>query len=332
MEQQIKDRYSSEVLQDAMHRYGITEDRIRPLHAFESFIYEFSAGENSFILRLAHSLRRNKSLIYGEVDWINYLAERGVPVAKAVASPGGNLVEEVPDGRGGQFLVTGFAKALGRSPWDLGWTPALYEAHGRLLGSMHVLARSYRPADPAWRRPAWDAPLFAFVDRYLPASEPLAREKYDALCAHLRTLPKSSESYGLIHQDAHGSNMLVDDGGHITLFDFDECAYSWFANDVAIALFYAAVAEEDGAAFTAEFMSHFLRGYRQVARLDAQWLQELPAFLKLREIELYAVMHRDFDVNNIEDPWCSRFMHERKYRIEHDIPFVDFDFTSLAPS
>ena len=108
-----------------------------------------------------------------KVDWINYLAERGVSVARAVASPRGNLIEEVPDGRGGQFLVTAFAKALGRSPWDLGWTPCLYEGHGRLLGSMHVLARSYRPADPAWRRTDWDAPLFAFVDRYLPASEAL---------------------------------------------------------------------------------------------------------------------------------------------------------------
>ena len=151
MEQQIKDRYSPQVLLDAMRLYGITDDRIRPLHAFESFIYEFSSGTDSFILRLAHSLRRDKPLIYGEVDWINTLAERGVSVARAVPSPQGNLVEEVPDGRGGQFLVTAFVKALGRSPWDLGWTPYLYEAHGRLLGSMHVLARSYRPADLAWR-------------------------------------------------------------------------------------------------------------------------------------------------------------------------------------
>lgn len=324
MEQQIKARYSPEVLQDAMRRYRITAGRIRPLDAYESFIYEFSRGPESYILRLAHSLRRSKPLIYGEVDWINYLAARGVSVARAVPSPQGNLVEEVPDGRGGHFLVTAFTKAPGRSPWDLGWTPSRYEAHGRLLGSMHALAQSYQPADPAWRRPEWDAPLFDFVGRYLPASESIAHEKYAAVTAHLRTLPKSSESYGLIHQDAHGSNMHVDDQGQITLFDFDECAYSWFANDIAIALFYAAVEEDDRAAFTREFMTHFLRGYRQAAALDAQWLQELPAFLKLREIELYAVMHRDFDVNHIDDPWCSHFMHQRKHKIEHDEPFVAY--------
>ena len=156
-------------------------------------------------------------------------------------------------------------------------------------------------------------------------------QRYKALCAHLRGLPKETQSYGLIHQDAHGSNLVVDDAGRLTLFDFDECAYSWFANDIAIALFYAAVEEADGRAFTREFMRHFLRGYRQVASLDDKWLQEMPAFLKLREIELYTVMHRDFDVRNIDDPWCSHFMQGRKERIEHDVPFVDFDFGSLAP-
>ena len=52
--------------------------------------------------------------------------------------------------------------------------------------------------------------------------------------------------------------------------------------------------------------------------------------MKAREIELYAVLHRDFDVNNIDHWWCARFMRDRKYKIEHDVPFIDFDFESLA--
>lgn len=51
--------------------------------------------------------------------------------------------------------------------------------------------------------------------------------------------------------------------------------------------------------FTQEFMTHFLRGYRQAHRLDPQWLQEMPHFLKVREIELYGVMHRDFDATTL---------------------------------
>jgi Ser/Thr protein kinase RdoA (MazF antagonist) len=169
-----------------------------------------------------------------------------------------------------------------------------------------------------------------FVRRYLPASETVARDKYQAQLDHVYTLARDNASYGLIHQDAHGSNLLVDEAGVITLFDFDECAYSWFINDIAIVLFYIVMDAQDWPAFTRGFMTHFLRGYRQAHRLDPRWLKEIPCFLKLREIELYAAMHRDFDVSNIENAWCARFMRDRKYKIEHDVPFIDFDFGLLV--
>ena len=329
MEQQIRERYSDAILQDAMRRYGIANDQIRPLDAFENFIYEFERGSQAYILRIGHSLRKNEAMIQGEVDWSNYLAEGGVSVARAIRSESGKLVEAVEDGQGGHFLVTAFVKAQGQPPWDL-WTPTLYETYGRLLGTMHALARHYRPAEFAWKRPDWDDDSMEFVKRYLPASETVARVKYQARLDHVYTLAKDNASYGLIHQDAHGSNLLVDEAGTITLFDFDECAYSWFINDIAIVLFHVVMDAQDWPAFTREFMTHFLCGYRRAHRLDPKWLKEIPCFLKVREIELYAVMHRDFDVSDIDNEWCARFMRDRKYKIEHDVPTIDFDFESLA--
>jgi Ser/Thr protein kinase RdoA (MazF antagonist) len=164
----------------------------------------------------------------------------------------------------------------------------------------------------------------------LPESESLAKKKYKDICEHVNTLAKDRESYGLTHQDAHGNNFFVDETGQITLFDFDECAYNWFINEIAIVLFYIVQEAEDWHAFTGEFMSHFLRGYVQACPLNSAWLREIPNFLKIREIELYAVMHRDFDVTNIDDEWCARFMHNRKSRIENDVPFIGFDFESLS--
>ena len=77
-------------------------------------------------------------------------------------------------------------------------------------------------------------------------------------------------------------------------------------------------------------MAHFLRGYGRTCS-HRWWLKEIPYFLKIREIELYAVIYRDFDLNDIDDEWCVRFMHDRKSRIpENDVPFVDFDFQLLA--
>jgi Ser/Thr protein kinase RdoA (MazF antagonist) len=136
----------------------------------------------------------------------------------------------------------------------------------------------------------------------------------------------------LIHQDAHGGNFFVDDAGRITLFDFDDCAYSWYANDIAIVLFYLITNRADATEVTRKFMPHFLRGYRRESRLDPIWLKEIPHFLKLREIDLYAVIHRSFDVDHLDDPWCAKFMAGRRERIERDVPYGGFDFEAVAES
>jgi Ser/Thr protein kinase RdoA (MazF antagonist) len=330
MERYIKELYRDSILYEAMDRYGISKDLIRPLDAFESFIYEYQRSSEAFIMRIGHSSRRNENLILGEVDWINTLADGGVPVARAVRSENGNLVESIQDGQGGYFLATAFVKARGQRPWETGWTPRRYQVYGRLLGSMHAVAVDYRPPNPAWKRPDWNDDLMEFVEHYLPASEVLAKEKYHTLVEHLLNLPKDCSSFGLIHQDAHESNLLMDEDGTLTLFDFDDCVYSWYINDIAIVLFYIAEGVKDPPTFTREFLTQFLQGYAQVYQLDPIWLREIPNFLKMREIELYAVINRDFDVNQIDNPWCARFMLNRKFRIEQDLPVIDFDFESLS--
>lgn len=352
MDGQIIARFNDSILEEAMRRYGIVQDQIKPLDAFESFIYEYERGGEGYILRIGHSFRKSEALIRGEVDWINYLAKGGVSVARAISSTRENLVEAIDDGAGGQFLTTAFVKARGQKPWLAGWTFARFENYGRLLGKMHALAVDYQ-AVPAWRRPEWDDGSMQFLNLYLPASEVRAHEKYQSVLEHVRSLPKDRASYGLIHQDAHQNNFLMDEAGVLTLFDFDDCVYSWFINDIAIVLFYISMdAEELGfsttAAFTAEFMTHFLRGYRQAYPLDNHWLKEIPHFLKLRELELYAVVFRDFDIRDIEHwslesfqripgfdvdnsghMWIANFMRDRKTNIEQDRPFIDFDFERL---
>src|SRR3954447_17089953 len=133
MDGQISARYNDSILEEAMRRYGIAKDQIKPLDAFESFIYEFERGGIDYILRIGHTFRKSEAMIRGEVDWINYLAAGGVSAAKAILSETGQLVETVDDGQGGQFLVTAFEHAPGQPPCEL-WTPTLYETYGRLLG------------------------------------------------------------------------------------------------------------------------------------------------------------------------------------------------------
>ncbi len=168
------------------------------------------------------------------------------------------------------------------------------------------------------------------MESWLPPSEDLVYDKFRELYGYLTALPKNIDSYGLIHQDAHGGNFFVDASGKITLFDFDDCAYSWYMNDIAIVLFYAALGQQDPSAFTASFMQQFLGGYIRENEVDTAWLEEIPYFLKLREIDLYAIIHRSFDVDNIEDRWVASYMNGRKERILGEVPFVDFDWSKLS--
>jgi Ser/Thr protein kinase RdoA (MazF antagonist) len=95
-------------------------------------------------------------------------------------------------------------------------------------------------------------------------------------------------------------------------------------------LFYKVLWESDKPAFTKMFLEHFFRGYRQEYRLDPAWLETIPMFLKMREIDLYGVIHRSFDVENIDNDWAKRFMEGRKERIHADAPMVEMDFCELA--
>lgn len=332
MEKRIKERFNESILKKVMRYYDIKDSDIELLDGFESFIYEFTHNGGNYILRIGHSLRRSENLIRGEVDWINYLHNGGASVSRAILNVNGDLVAAVPDDHGDYFLATAFEKAAGKPVRSEDWGIELYERYGRLIGRMHALSKGYKPADPAWKRPEWDDPEMLEIQGWLPESESLVIDNYMNLKSHLDSLPKLDDTYGLIHQDAHAGNFFVNEEQVITLFDFDDCTYSWYINDISIVLFYIALGVEDQVTFTRKFMSHFLKGYWSENQLNQDWLAEIPSFLKLREIDLYAVIHRSFDVENIDHPWVAMFMRDRKEKIENGVPFIDIDFTTLKNS
>jgi len=329
MDPAIASRFNTDLLQAAMRHYDIAADKIHPLDGFESFIYEFERPDGRFVLRIGHSGRRSPDLIRGEVDWIDFLADGGASVARAVRSRRGELVEALDDGQGGQFLCTAFVRAPGSAPPPGPLPERLVRNYGRLLGRMHALTKEYRPSDPAWRRPAWDAPENLYAERWLPGRDAALLPRQRELMAHLATLPRDPAGYGLIHQDAHPGNFFVDADDRLTLFDFDDCVYGHFAYDLAMVLFYTALGAADRTAFTAGFLPVFLSGYREENRLDPHWLGELPGFLKLREIDLYAEI-LFMEGPTPSSPWSQRFLDGRRARIESGAPVIEFDWGSVG--
>lgn len=327
MEEAIRERFNDQILATARARYGIAPADITLLDGFESFMFAFRKDGRDYILRLGHSRRRSPALIHGEVDWINYLAAGGAGVAKAVLSENGELVEIIDDDRGGQFLATAFVKARGGPPHQTGrWDERLFVAYGRLLGRIHRLSRQYEPAQPAWRRPAWDDPIMLYVTAHLPPSETAVHARYQTLLAHLQALPQEPDAYGMIHQDAHAGNFFVDEAYQITLFDFDDCVYGHFVYDIAMVVFYAITNHPQPQAQLADLWFPFMQGYREEYALDGRWLRQIPYFLKLREMDLYGVLVGLFQHRPSGNEWIDTFMHGRQERISQGIPYIEFNF------
>ncbi|WP_029192607.1 hypothetical protein [Paenibacillus harenae] len=85
-------------------------------------------------------------------------------------------------------------------------------------------------------------------------------------------------------------NNFYIDNGDITVFDFDDSIYGWFALDIAIAATHAnwwgspANDRKIKNEFSKRFLNDFLTGYIKHNDLDKHWLQQIPMFMDYRNI------------------------------------------------
>lgn len=330
MEKKIVEQYSDVILDEILFKYNFEKDRVKLLDGFESFIYECERDGREYILRVSHTgLRRSKEQLLAEMDYINYMADNGVPAARAVRSPQGNMIESADSNP--LFAGALFEKARGHRPKRELWQPKFIQQYGETVGRMHRLTKSYQ-APGGFRRPDGMADLEGFAEKFLPPSEKEVIHEWNQLLDYLRTLPKGTDEYGLIHQDLHGGNFFVDDAGSMTIFDFDDSQYFWFIHDIAMCLLYVVPhhCEKPEDLSNADlFMEHFMTGYRRENQLDQRWILEIPTFIRLREMDLYIAIHRSMDLNDL-DPWCASFMKNRREKIQNRVPYLELDFNKYV--
>jgi len=137
--------------------------------------------------------------------------------------------------------------------------------------------------------------------------------------------------YGLTHNDIHYGNIHLHDD-NLTLFDFDDCGYHWFANDIAVAVHsvlpgYHLEAEFDS--ITEDFLTHFMNGYREENQLSVEWLGRVPAFLRLYDLIDYGIIHQAWDLDNLNESRES-ILNRVRHRIENETYLVNIDFSKYG--
>jgi Ser/Thr protein kinase RdoA (MazF antagonist) len=269
------------------------------LRKVASFVYEARRGGTPVILRLTEPAYRSVAQLVAELDFAAHLAAGGAHVAAPIPSSDGRFVEVLcNDLEGGApaFHAALFERAPGaelRDPRTFSTT--LYEDLGATFGRMHRLTRSYEPPPGLARRAQWRTEaVLASVEAQLARLGLTPHPELIRAKARLAELPQPADAYALVHADLHHGNFFVADDGRITVFDFDDCCYHWFAYDLVVPLLNIAYTSHRVGIEIAPsaVMAAILTGYEREHRLDRCWIECLPEFYRYR----LALVHHWCDV------------------------------------
>jgi len=320
-------------LSAAAQSFGVELSALRPLGGMEGLACEYQQANNTYVLKIIRTDQENpdqKAQIAEKIDFINFLAENKVRVAHPVRSPSGQWIETIKTPEG-DFLVTASTKAQGEH-FDLynpsKGTPDFFRAWGRVIGQMHAAAKNYKfwqknPSDRSIpsRLNDWRGERSFFANW---CQDDAVRQKWLEIGKRMEQLPQTREGFGLIHNDLHPWNFLVDRRGEITVIDFDVCAYYWFIKDIAIALFFANWNGNPGKGrnkddYLTMFFRNFMEGYELKNRLDVFWIEQIPMFTKHHQILLHTVFTDEWKPYN---KWQAETLNKWKYQILNDVPVV----------
>ena len=321
------------ILTLACNLYDTSPEALIPLTGGHyNSVYQFPHDDKFAILRIGQEDRPTSQTL-GMMEWVRFLSTHGAPVCAPVLSINHHLIESLTY-YGTRYILTAFEKVEGSLAETIppsAWTPDLFQSLGRSVGKFHSISATYVPNHPHHTQPLWfDFPAIHQAMDQLTLSSIPACDKLASLIDELRELPTNSADFGMIHDDLHFANFLIQPDGAVTIIDFDDCVYGWFAMDIAMALFdglvlYNAPSDGESQEFARRFLSNYLSGYRQEYVLPQFWQQKIPKFLKLIELTIYANL---IDHADIAKPgtWVGNFMRGRAKRISDDVPYVDTNF------
>jgi Ser/Thr protein kinase RdoA (MazF antagonist) len=253
------------------------------------------------------------------MDFNYYLFEKNVSVSKPLKAINGELVIAAQDS-GEDYIITAF-------DWLNGQTWA-YDARnermsfnwGKAMGDMHRAAKDYKPPNEydvqkdIFECCHWGTffdSLKIYPDVYRIAQE---------LLGDIRALSRDKDSFGIIHSDMHQGNIFID-GDSVSIFDFGDSIYGWFALDIAISLCHAlwwGRKDDAGNDFTQAIIENFIKGYLSANKLSGFWISKIPMFMKYRHLCMEPERN---GIGCDHEGWV--------YNIENNILFEGYDLKSI---
>lgn len=291
-------------------------------------------GGGEKIIRISFLNDRNREDFLGEVEYIKYLFEQGGSVSNVVSSRKGNLMEEITHNNH-TFFVCLFEKARGKKLVENNYRyregvpiTEYYYNCGKVLGKLHQLSKGYNPVHR--RYSFFDKYNGEYIDKLIPDSLSLLKEKLLELLKTLEELDRSCESFGMIHFDFNDGNYSIDfDTGQITVYDFDNSCFGWYMYDLADLWTHGVgwIRFEPNADKRKKFMDDYfetvLEGYRSETNIENSMLDKLPLFIQATFMENIIDEFEQIQNNSEELEYNEELSYLIKC-LEYDIPYAGF--------
>lgn len=228
--------------------------------------------------------------VASEIAWLNALHDvEGVNVVADIPTSSGFSVATIEDEAGTEWacVCTEFVKGVVLE--NLPDPSKFYRTIGRWAALFHNHARTWRKpggftrfswdlTDMVGQRPRWGK----WEDAGLSAEEyELFKRAEQAALSVMKGVPRTSQTWRLIHADLRPSNVIAGAEGELTVIDFDDCGFSYFLYDYAAALSFV-----EHEPYAPAMAKGWIAGYREIAPLSEQDIACASALSMIRRLQM----------------------------------------------
>lgn len=300
---------SAEFAARALERWPIAPAvDIRLVNFSENHTFAVTAADGArYCLRVHRPGYQSTRSIESELAWLDALrVDASLPVPQPLAGHSGALLQQIDHDLQTRHCVL-FRHIEGEEPSFGSGLEPIFEVLGGYAARMHQHAESWtRPH--GFTRQAWGAGQVLDSDglwgdwRSAPGVDVSIRPVLDRLDERLRedlaAYGTDADRFGLIHADMRLGNLLVDEE-RVSLIDFDDSGFCWFAYDFAAAISFHETEPE-----IAALKDAWLRGYLPLRALTSRDIAALDTMVLLRRMALLAWIgsHNDTALAKAHEP------------------------------
>ena len=279
--------------------------KVRVVRASSNFITHVETPEKTYYLRFNHSTERTREFIEAELSFIQHLTSQGIHANKPIQSLFDRVVETISTEMGDLHGV--LFKAIQGKQYEsdeLNLEKFMY--WGKALGKIHNISTGFvLPEKPTWKDHV------SRIRSIVPKSNNVIWRELDSVEKKLDQLPVKDRMFGIIHYDFEMDNLLWNEDS-VGIVDFDDCAYYWYAADIAYAL--RDLYNDQVIRFNIDDkrVQAFLKGYRSIQPITDEDLSHIPLFIRMHNLYTYARLYRAIeDKPTPDDPQWVRNIRDK---------------------